>query len=211
MSWKNLQTYSLQLLVHQVAQKLGINPSDLLAEETAAIVDGINLGITTAWDHWPWPEILEVHEGNVVTSSDGDYTSILDNSSAEMLTIEGVYAKHPGRHPGISCISYNQTEDRLYLLETGVPSTVFIRYWPVPPVYVSADVTSTTSYISTANTSDTNVVPYIFHRYLLFKAYADMLMGDGQHDKAGLIGAEAERILYQEQSKSERKQQGYHR
>tara|TARA_Y100000593_G_scaffold33336_1_gene65581 strand:- start:5958 stop:6596 length:639 start_codon:yes stop_codon:yes gene_type:complete len=212
MSWKSLQTYSLQLLVNQVAGKLGIKPADLLEEEKVGIIDGINLGITTAWDQYPWPEILETYEGNVIESADGDYTSILDNSNAEMLTIEGVYSKHPGSNPTSSPITYNQYGDRLYLLDSGLPSTVFIQYWPVPPVYETSDITSTISEpISTASPSDRNVVPYVLHRFLLHKSYADMLLGDGQHDKASLIAAEAERILYQEQSKADNKRQGYNR
>lgn len=211
MSWRNLQTYSLQLLVNQVATKLGIKPSDLLEEEKGAIIEGVNLGITSAWDHYPWPEVLEVYASTVVTTSDGDYASILDNSSAEMLTVEGVYPKHPGINPTVSPISFNQFEDKLYLLDTGVPSTVYIQYWPVPPVYETGHITSTSSYIGTANSSDMNVVPYFLHRYLLFKAQAEMLMGDGQHDKAALISAEAERTLYQEQSKAENKKQGVNR
>jgi len=214
MSWRQTQCYSLQLLVDQVASKLGIKPADLLTEEKAAIIEGINYGISTAWDHYLWPEILEVYTGSVTTDSDSTiYTSILDSGSAEMLTIEGVYKSHPGKNPLTSPYSFSQVGDRLYILDAATaPTSVYVRYWPVPPVYDTSHLSAGTTAISTATTtSSMDVVPYIFYRYLLFKAYADMLAGDGQTEKSAIASAEAEKILFQEQDKSERKNQGVHR
>lgn len=174
---------TLKNMVDQVAYRMGLDPVALLDTEKNAIVSALQFAVRTAWEHYPWPDVLEVTHTNHNNGQVG-ISSVIGE-------IDGIFKSDPRTSPNQSSLRFTTQGTNIYIHEAPV-GAVYILYYPKAP-----------SYDPTIDFS-TQTAPYILSRYATYRAYGEMLLSDGQHDKAALIFAEAEKILYQEVDKAQR-------
>lgn len=203
MSWWEQPLTSTGSIADAVFTKMGLDPAGALDQEKSAVAEAIEIAINRLWTHYPWTEILDT-ENFYITN---DLFSIGTNEN--ILEIEGVYTKDPDANPDISSLKFKQVRRKVHVLETA-PAMVIARYWPkVPSVTTALFNPSTNStieeHIDNSDGALAYGLPQIFQNYIITRSYQEMLIGDGQHEKAGLIAAEAEQILFQEQNKAERR------
>ena len=207
MGWWNQPLATTGSIANAVFSRMGLDPAQALAQEKAAVAEAIQQGLERIWTHYAWDEVLDTE---TYYPANG-LVSIGTNDN--VLEIEGIYTKDPDVNPTISSLKFNQVRRKVHLLETA-PATIIARYWPIPPSieasYFSPDTSTYTGEGLIDNSEGANGygVPKIFYSYLVSRAYQEMLIGDGQHDKAGLIAGEAEQILYQKQQEADRRKMG---
>lgn len=191
--WYTAETFSTyDVGVHTVA-KMGLQPEQMMDTEWADVAACVQVALENIWNHYPWPQVLEV--ATVTPNEDGTL-------NAPSHRVQGVYELDPLLNPGKSSITFRQHRNKIYL-EEKYSVDLFVRYWPKVPLITSTHLRYTGSDTKQKLTDSLGLegyeVPEDFWPYLIIRAAGDYLAGGPQNEKAAILKSSAEHKLAQKQ------------
>ena len=196
--WYTAQTFRTHDVGLHTLAKVGLNPDQIMDTEWNDIAACLQVALENIWNHYPWPQILEV--ATVTPNEDGT----LDAPSSR---VHGVFELDPTTNPKKSSLTFTQRRNTIYLED---PYTVdlFVRYWPKVPLISSSILqytgTDTKQKLTDSLGLEGYEVPEDFWPYLIIRAAGDFLVGGPQAEKAAILKSSAENKLGQKQIQTSR-------
>ena len=191
--WYTADTFKTSNVATHVMAKVGLQPDQILDSEWNDLAACLQVALENIWNHYPWPQILEVD--TVTPNEDGT----LD---APSYRVQGVYELDPTTNPQKSSLTFRHLRNKVYL-EDKYTVDLFVRYWPKVPLITATHLRYTGSDTKDKLRQSLGLegyeMPEDFWPYLIIRAAGDYLVGGPQNDKAAILKSSAEAKLGQKQ------------